>query len=80
MFSKFYRKVTNKKDFSIQNIQSDHGTEFENQDFEKFCDEKSIDHNFSVPRIIQQNEVVERKNRTLEEMACTILCESNIPR
>ena len=31
-------------------------------------------------RIAQQNGVVERKNRTLEEMARTMLCESNLPR
>ena len=50
---KFYRKVTNEKDFSIQHIQSDHGTEFENQDFKKFYDEKGIDHNFSASKTSQ---------------------------
>ena len=53
VFSKFYRKVTNEKYFSIQNIRSDHRTEFENQNFKKFCDEKGIDHNFSAPRTFQ---------------------------
>ena len=80
VFSKFYRKVTNERRFLIQNIRSDHGTEFENQKFEKFCDEKKIGHNFSAPRTPQQNGVVERKNRTLEEIACTMLCESNLSR
>ena len=80
VFSKFYQKITNEKRFSIQNIQSDHGTEFENQNFEKFCDEKKIGHNFSAPRTPQQNGVVERKNRTLEEMTRTMLCESNLSR
>ena len=69
VFSKFYQKVTNEKSFSIQNIRSDHRTEFENQDFEKFCDKKGIDHNFLAPRTPQQNGVAERKNRTLKEMA-----------
>ena len=80
VFSKFYRKVTNEKSFLIQNIRSDHEIEFENQDFEKFCDEKRIGHNFSAPRTPQQNGVVERKNRTLEEMTRTMLCENNLPR
>ena len=53
VFFKFYRKVTNEKGFSIQNIRSDHGIKFENQDFEKFCDEKEFDHNFSAPRTSQ---------------------------
>ena len=80
VFSKFYQKITNEKRFSIQNIRSDYETEFENQDFKKFCDEKGIDHNFSAPRTLQQNGVVEKKNRILEEIARTMLCESNLPR
>ena len=67
VFSKFYRKVANEKYFLIQHIQSDHGTEFENQDFEKFCDEKGIDHNFSALRISQQNEVVKKKIELLKK-------------
>ena len=58
----------------------DHGTKFENQNFEKFYDEKDIDYNFSAPRISQQNGVVEKKNKILKEIACTMLCESNLPR
>ena len=46
-------------------IHSDHGKEFENKQFEEFCDEVGITHNFSAPRTPQQNGVVERKNRTL---------------
>ena len=79
-FSKFYRKILNKKGLPIVSIHSDHGTEFENKNFEKFYDEKGIDHNFLAPRASQQNEVVKRKNRTLEEMARTMLCESKLPK
>ena len=50
VFTKFYRKVTNEKGFLIQNIRSDHGTKFKNQDFKNFYDEKGIGHNFSAPR------------------------------
>ena len=35
-------------------------------------------YNFSAPRTSQQNGVVEIKNRTLEDMARTMLCESNL--
>ena len=45
----------------------------------KSCGENGINHNFSAPRTPQQNGVVERKNRTLEEMARTLLCENNLP-
>ena len=46
----------------------------------KLCNEHGYDHNFSVPRTPQQNGVVERKNRTLKEMARTMLCENNLPK
>ena len=35
-FFNFYRKISNEKYFSILKIYSDHKTDFENQDFEKF--------------------------------------------
>ena len=45
-----------------------------------FCDEFGIDHNFFATRTRQPNGVAERKNRTLEEMARTMLCENNLPK
>ncbi|WRX22573.1 Integrase [Theobroma cacao] len=63
------RKVENEKRLVIVSIRSGHGGEFEGDEFEKFCEEKELDHNFSAPRTPQQNGVVERKNRTLKEMA-----------
>ena len=38
-----------------------------------------INHNFSAPRSPQQNGVAERKNRTLIEMARTILIDADLP-
>ena len=78
-FSKLCRKIQNEKGFTISCIRSDHGREFENVEFEGFCDEQGIEHTFSTPRTPQQNGVVERKNRTLQEMARTILHENNLP-
>ena len=78
-FSKLCRKIQNEKCFIIPCIRSDHGREFENVEFEGFCDEHGIDHNCLAPRTPQQNGVVERKNRTLEEIARTILHENNLP-
>ena len=79
-FVKFHKRVSNEKDLTIISLRSDHGTEFDNHDFETFCNENGINHNFSAPRTPQQNGVVERKNRTLEEMARTMLCENDLPR
>ena len=78
-FSKLCRKIQNEKGFIISCIRSDHGREFENVEFEGFCDEHEIEHNFSSPRTPQQNGVIERKNRTLQEMVGTMLHENNLP-
>ncbi|EOY19682.1 Uncharacterized protein TCM_044860 [Theobroma cacao] len=77
-FLSHYKKVENEKGLAIVSIKSDHGGEFENDEFEKFCNEKGLDHNCSAPRTPQQNGVVERKNQTLKEMARTMLCENNL--
>jgi len=45
-----------------------------------FCEKFGIQHNFSAPRTPQQNGVVERKNRALEEIARTLLNETNLPK
>ena len=64
-FRKLAKVIQNKKNLKIASIRSDHGGEFENKDFELFCDEHGIEHNFSAPRTPQQNGVVERKNRSM---------------
>ena len=79
-FSKFFNKVQNEKGFTITCIRSDHGREFENVDFENYCNEHRIVHNFSTPKTPQQNEVVKRKNRTIQEMERTMLNENNLPK
>nr|GEV91978.1 putative ribonuclease H-like domain-containing protein [Tanacetum cinerariifolium] len=45
----------------------------------QFCDMKEIKREFSVARTPQQNDVAERKNRTLIEAARTMLVDSKFP-
>ena len=52
-FKKFAKLVQNEKDLKIKIIRSDHGGEFQNESFEKFCDKNGILHNFSAPRTPQ---------------------------
>jgi transposase InsO family protein len=54
-------------------VRSDNDIEFRNTNVEEFLDEKGIKHEFSAPYTPQQNRVVERKNRTLIDMARTML-------
>ena len=60
-------------------ICSDHGIEFQNSDFSTFCTQHGIKHEFSTPKTPQQNGVVERKNRVVQEMAPIMLHSKNIP-
>ena len=74
------KKIHNQLGSSIVSIRTDHGREFDNEtQFGAFCDANGITHNFSAPCTPQSNGVVERKNRTLQEMSRTMLNEQNIP-
>ncbi|GJR84466.1 retrovirus-related pol polyprotein from transposon TNT 1-94, partial [Tanacetum coccineum] len=65
---------------TIVSIRTDHGREFDNEvQFGEFCNANGITHNFSAPRTPQSNGVVERKNRTLQEMSRTMLNEQSLP-
>ena len=79
-FLEFCNKVQNEKGLTITFIRSDHGREFKNIDFENYYNEHRINHNFSTPRTSQQNRVVEKKNRTIQEMARTMLNENSLPK
>jgi transposase InsO family protein len=60
-------------------IRSDHGKEFENSKFSEFCATKGIEQEFSAPITPQQNGVVERKNRTLQECTRAMLHAQKLP-
>ena len=62
----------------ISSIRSDHSGEFQNCDFQEFCESNGNNHNFSTLRNPQQNGVVERKNRNLQEMTRTMLNEHSL--
>jgi len=74
-FKKFAKAIQNEKNLKIIFLRNDHGGEFQNEQFENFCEELGITHNVSSPRTSQQNRVVKRKNRSLEELARTMLNE-----
>jgi transposase InsO family protein len=71
----FLRRAQNEFGLRIKKIRSDNGTEFKNSQIEGFLEEEDIKHEFSSPYTPQQNDVVERKNRTLLDMARTMLDE-----
>ncbi|XP_075097871.1 uncharacterized protein LOC142175190 [Nicotiana tabacum] len=79
MFVTFVKKLQRKMNNHVVSIRSDRGTKFENANFLEFCNKNGIDHNFSAPKTPQQNSIV-GKNKTLEDMARTMLISSGIPK
>nr|GEV43562.1 retrovirus-related Pol polyprotein from transposon TNT 1-94 [Tanacetum cinerariifolium] len=79
-FEIFSKKIQNQLGCKIVSIRTDHGREFDNEvQLEEFCKANGITHNFSAPRTPQSNGMVERKNRTLQEMNMTMLNEQSLP-
>ncbi|GJY90931.1 retrovirus-related pol polyprotein from transposon TNT 1-94 [Tanacetum coccineum] len=72
----FIKRVENQNDIKVKQLRNDNGTEFRNSILVNFCDEKRISQNFSSPYTPEQNDVAERKNRTLIEAARTMLSGS----
>ncbi|WVZ49158.1 hypothetical protein U9M48_000535 [Paspalum notatum var. saurae] len=73
-------RLRNESHKAMRAIRSDNGGEFRNFRFENFCRDLGLEHQFSSPYTPPQNGVVERKNRTLVEMARTMLDEYRTPR
>jgi transposase InsO family protein len=79
-FQSLALKLNNEHPKCLKAIRSDNGTEFRNASFNQFCLQHGVDQQFLAPRMSQQNEVAERKNHTLVEMARMILDERWTPR
>ncbi|GJW50725.1 putative ribonuclease H-like domain-containing protein [Tanacetum coccineum] len=75
----FIRQIENQLNKKVKTIRCDNGTEFKNRDMIEFCGSKGIKREYSNARTLQQNEVAERKNRTLIEAARTMLADSFLP-
>ncbi|WVZ58034.1 hypothetical protein U9M48_008346 [Paspalum notatum var. saurae] len=73
-------RLRNESHKAMRAIRSDNGGEFRNSRFENFCRDLGLERQFSSPYTPPQNGDVERKNRTLVEMARTMLDEHRTPR
>jgi hypothetical protein len=62
-----------RQEYVIRVIRSDNSSEFKNSRFETFCHDLGLKHQFSSPYTPPQNGVVQRKNKTLGEMARMML-------
>nr|GFA51824.1 retrovirus-related Pol polyprotein from transposon TNT 1-94 [Tanacetum cinerariifolium] len=64
---------------TVRNVRTDNGTKIFNQTLREFYENVGISHQNSVARTPQQNGVVKRRNRTLVEVARTMLIFSKVP-
>ena len=74
-FKIFKAMVENETHMTIKCLRSNNGGEFTSNDFNEFCDIHGIKRQFLVPNTPRQNNVVERKNRTVQEVVRTMLNE-----
>src|SRR5271168_2364223 len=78
-FKSFKAMAEKQSGHKIKCLRSDRGGEFASNEFFDFCEEHGIRREFSTARTPQQNGVVERMNRTVQQMARAMLDESGTP-
>nr|GEU80562.1 hypothetical protein [Tanacetum cinerariifolium] len=75
----FINLVDNQLNKKVKSIKCDNSIEFKNAHMIDLCGSKGIKREYSNPRTPEQNEVAERKNKTLIEAARTMLADSKLP-
>ncbi|BBG95348.1 multidrug resistance-associated protein 9 [Prunus dulcis] len=78
-FRKFKAMVELQCDFKVKCLRSDRGGEFLSTEFSKLLESEGIQRQLSIAYTPQQNGVVERKNRTVVEMAKAMLHDKGMP-
>ena len=73
-------RLQNEKSLKIDRIRSDHGKEFKNSYMESFCTRSGVSQEFFAPITPQQNGVVERNNKVIQDMARAMLHNKDVAR
>ena len=68
-FKKWKALVENQTNKKIEHLQIDNGLEFYEGQFNKICENEGIVRHYTVQKMLHQNGVAERMNRTHLEMA-----------
>ena len=78
-FKKFRAKVESGPDKRVKVLRTNRGGEFMSNEFNTYCEEAGITRHYTAPYTPQQNGDVERRNRTVVEMARSYLKEKRVP-
>ncbi|KAJ4764255.1 polyprotein [Rhynchospora pubera] len=79
IFKKFQRMVERQSGKLIKKLRSDRGGEYNSKEFDKFCEDIGLERQVTIGFTPEQNGVAERKNRTIVEMARTMMNEKGLP-
>eukprot|EP00833_Pecoramyces_ruminatium_P015872 jgi/Orpsp1_1/1189904/evm.model.d7180000075388.1 len=77
-FIKWYKRIKNIFNKNIKYIKTDNGTEYNNVNFNNFCDDNGIIHLYSIPYNPQQNGKAERFQQTLIFSARAMLQDAQL--
>ena len=75
-FKSFVKRIHNEFETTIKRVRNDNGSEFKNTRIDELCDEFGIRHQFSAKYTPKSNGLVERKNRTLIDIASLCLAST----
>jgi hypothetical protein len=77
-FQKFKVEIENLMNKKIKTLRTDNGGEYTSKEFVTFCKSTGIRRELTVPHNPQQNGVVERKNRSIEETVKALLNDQGL--
>ena len=80
VFKSFKALMENESGYPIKALRSDQGGEFISKDFSNFCESHGILRPLTVPRSPQQNGVAEMKNKTILNMARSMMKAKLMPK
>lgn len=80
VFKRFKAFVENQSGCSSKVIRSDKGGEYTSHEFQDYCKDEGIWKQTTVGYSPQQNGIAERKNRTIVEMATSMMNEKSLPK
>ena len=80
VFKEFKNLIEKQSGYFIKRLRSDQGGEYSSDLFEDYCKEHGIVHQFTPSYTPQLNGVAERKNRTILDMARSMLKGKRLPR
>jgi len=73
LFVKFCTSVERQSKLELKILRTDGGGEYNSKEFKEFCEVKGIEHKVTAPYTTQHNGLVERRNKTLLDMARCML-------